>query len=1142
MRNLALVALLFLVASCVKQPDPWKPDGAARSDDLLLGDHRRGDVGAEDLEEPPDDVGDAVSDLPSADLADSVGEVEADLPPVEVADLPADAPESDLFETVEPLDAEADLADSAGEVGADLPPEVVCDDLCEADAAQCSEAGVPQLCVAGESGCLEWVDQGTCDDGNPCTEDFCDVPTGVCKTETASLDGTSCDADGDGCTANDACADGTCLAGVPVSCSDLDALCQVGSCVSLGAQEHVCEAKPAPASTPCEDGDFCTIGEVCDGEGGCQGGIPNSCGLVPDPCQVVSCNPFTEKCKLEAAPNGDSCDDEEPCTVDDECLDGQCVGGPDLCLPRVVSTTTSLAGAIGLAGPPSVIDLGGGRTLVLWRSGDDRVSGRFLDGELSLSYPETHFVDGWVPGPDGCDNVLESVTAASRANGDWVLAMAWKVARVWRWDGNMRCSAAFDYHVTYAAFDRDGQVLQAPQAIGEASELWYDTYKSSGGQIADYECACAKYPSAFPPYLDISFPSPKSVAGGGLTVVAFPDDSFAVVSWDAGSDNGTFHPINALLEAKPGTNVFGAQQLSACVLSGSGEAFLVYRDSEGGAQGVLYENESGASLAAPFPVTNAVAGELDTPTCVGLPGDDAAVTVSHCDVLLGCDIGLQVVEPAAATAGEEVAVHPPDDGAQTVARRPLSMGSLGFGLLWSDDPFGGLPSRVRLRRYQNSGDPAGAAKALSPEETAPHYWPEGLWTGAGIVAAWAREQSGLRKVVFRAVDDGGLPLTGSRERRVARTTVGDQARGAGVELPDGDYVVVWESENLPGGLGRDIALRRFAPDGTPVGEETRVNETTLGDQVEPGVACDPETGTLLVTWTHPGGDGSTDIRGRLVPLDGSPMGDELAISPATQNPEAEYRSTPVRLADGRWVVTYTGWTSQGYLEDIFMGLFDGSGQSLLPPEKQRVNYTRGQRQDHASTVALPGTSAFVTASARYAESGWKPLHVSVRRLDVGQDNSLSGTPPANDIVLAETGEPEDPAIVTNGNLLLVCWKSGSAVPCQALTPDLQFVGGTFNVEWAGAPARVALANLGTDGVAVSYEQTGSDEEGLGIVLARRGYDGTVLEPSVLANWTGADDQGGPFVVPLSLAELLVVGWTSQGQDGSGAGVYQRVLE
>lgn len=109
--------------------------------------------------------------------------------------------------------------------------------------------------------------------------DECHVPYGRLENSACVYDprpkGASCD-DGDACAEDDVCdGQGTCN-GTAITCDEPpDIFCWVspGTC-SNGA----CGYSPKPAGSPCHDGYSCTINDVCDGKGVCEG--------VPDPaCQ-----------------------------------------------------------------------------------------------------------------------------------------------------------------------------------------------------------------------------------------------------------------------------------------------------------------------------------------------------------------------------------------------------------------------------------------------------------------------------------------------------------------------------------------------------------------------------------------------------------------------------------------------------------------------------------------------------------------------------------------------------------------------------------------------------------------------------------------------------------------------------------------
>jgi hypothetical protein len=172
----------------------------------------------------------------------------------------------------------------------------------------------PNDCTSGDS-CVE----GECvvgaplelDDGNDCTDDACVEGEVV---HTALLKG-ECD-DGDECTTNDSCVEGTCTGGGVVECAAgpcaTDAVCVSG---------EGCVDSLAPADTPCDaDDNVCTL-DTCDAAGSCEAtGEVDSCQVesAEGPCWTWVCNPDTG-CMTAGFTAGGECNDNDPCTYGDSC-------------------------------------------------------------------------------------------------------------------------------------------------------------------------------------------------------------------------------------------------------------------------------------------------------------------------------------------------------------------------------------------------------------------------------------------------------------------------------------------------------------------------------------------------------------------------------------------------------------------------------------------------------------------------------------------------------------------------------------------------------------------------------------------------------------------------------------------------------
>ncbi len=1018
-----------------------------------------------------------------------------------------------------------------------------CEAACQ---GKCDDGGTDGACLCGG-----------CDDGNVCTADACNPQTDLCEFDSAAMDSTLCNADDDGCTEGDHCQDGQCMVGMPVACNDLDGNCLVGHCLSSAPDTYSCEAQVAPVGTLCDDSDFCNIGEQCDDAGNCGGGVPYTCGLDAEACQEVICNPFTQKCQVAALADGTSCDDEELCTQLDLCSAGICVGTQDACIPRTLSTETGLSGTAKESGPPNLAYLGMGRALATWKSGSNRVSGRFVDSQLSLSYPERVFLDNWEPVDEVCDVLLGKTAVAARSDGKWLMALAQKSARVWLSEGNYRCNGAWTIRYSIAGFDRDGQNISGPQALSYTPpNLYYGTELSNGGTIYDSECGCARYPSNFPSWIDVDFPNISTLPDGAVAAVAYADDSFGIAYWQEVNNQGYYQPVSGNFEPLPAVGLGNAINIQMCVSPAKDVALLVYADGDGDLAGRFLDHDAGDVLSDTFAISTVAPGKLSRTTCAGLEDGSFVITNANCPAPYDCDTTLQLVADDGTVLGDDVELHLNDTGEQLAMAGPVVYPDGRYVVVYHDDPYGGVFPRVKSRTYSGDLMPQGAARQISADENLANFAPVARLVAGNLMAAWWRTYLGATDVVFRTLDTNGDPVLGAPEVVANSVTAGTQGAGAGVELANAEFALVWQAEGLVGGMGYDIALRRFGPTGVALGPEIRVNTSTVGDQMDPGIAYHSATDTLLVTWQHEAGDGSTDIRGRRLSADGIPKADEFQVSLVTPEPEDEYRATPVFLADGTFVVSYTGWSSPGYLEDIFAQFFANDGTPMevtgTPPlvsGKVRMNYGRGDRQDHSDLVAIPGTKSFVSVSAKYTESNWAPMSITARKLTLTVDGesglfTLVSSPDNGDTLVTDQGNPEDPTIITDGDILLICWKALNFLHCQPLTFDMQFAGSAFTVDPRGYAKFPKLAAQGANHFLLTYDQMPGYGDGdlRGVVLQQFDGSGTLLENAIIANLTVAGDQSRAFPIPHTRADLTLVGWTSNGQDGDGDGIVFRVLE
>jgi len=252
-------------------------------------------------------------------------------------DTPEVAEPKDTTETVEPKDTIDTLA-----------PDVC---IPECNEKNCGDDGCGGTCgeCTGGTWCegLETCQEGVCvqgqapdcDDGNPCTEDGCDVEAPKCTHILKDLDDLVvedclCDTDedcepledGNLCNGTLVCdleaETPTCKVDDPtvVVCDELPdgahTDCNVPVC---DPDTGACLAVAANEGLGCEDGDLCTEGEVCV-EGLCADGVQKSC----DDANECTDDVCTAGVGCEYGPGGEG----EPCDGGD----GVCVAGI-CCIP-----------------------------------------------------------------------------------------------------------------------------------------------------------------------------------------------------------------------------------------------------------------------------------------------------------------------------------------------------------------------------------------------------------------------------------------------------------------------------------------------------------------------------------------------------------------------------------------------------------------------------------------------------------------------------------------------------------------------------------------------------------------------------------------------------------------------------------------
>lgn len=376
---------------------------------------------------------------------------------------------------------------------------------------------------------------------------------------------------------------------------------------------------------------------------------------------------------------------------------------------------------------------------------------------------------------------------------------------------------------------------------------------------------------------------------------------------------------------------------------------------------------------------------------------------------------------------------------------------------------------------------------------------------------------------------GGEALKLDGEFQVNTSSSGTQADAdVGIDK-DGNFVVVWETNHDAFlGLGRNVYFQKFDSDGKKLGNETRVNQTTLGYQDDAQIAMHTD-GSFLVVWESLGQDGSGNaIYARTFNADGTASGNEFLVNSFTNGEQGD---PDVALAgDGSFVIAWEsyGQESGNNSLGVFAQRFDAAG-TKLGSEFQVNQYVAGNQDD--VMIASSDEGDFVVVWESWGQDG-SGNGVYGRRYDsegvaLGDEFRVSSH---------TTGSQDDLGLDMDhyGNFVIV-WESygqdgsSNGVYAQRYADDGTKQGGEFlvNTETIGSQEDVAVAMDSHGNFMITWSSYGQDGSGWGIYSQQYGAGGRTIGNEIQVNTTTSGNQRWSSIA-LNEAGNAVVVWDGKG--------------
>lgn len=835
-----------------------------------------------------------------------------------------------------------------------------------------------------------------------------------------------------------------------------------------------------PLGSDCDDGDPCS-GAVCFAAGGCN----------------------------LTAVSGPSCDNGDPCTSDDYCSEGVCVAGPTVCTEDRVTVTPDMGTGGSVA--PMVGALPGGGYVVHYSevqntpSSRRLMSARVTDGHGSRVAQKTHTVP--LPTHFAPYNIASRPVFAG--NGRYAVLTSDLISRP-------ACNCAcHNSNFRLRRFTLEGDpvddVLAAVisqvncMSYGRASNIRLDLAALSDDSYGVFE--------AYSYTTTIGQPgAPQAIR---YRVVDATMQTGATVNLVAGG-------------ARSNTMAWEARVIP----DGSDTILVAWAGSDGLTVFAQRFTKTGATVDSD-PI--AVATTTSAVTAVRAAGfvNGRFVVAWEADGLDGSGVGVraQRFDGNANPLGVAIVAT----GATVGDQRLGGIGAFGtFGFVVAYRDTSDVTPAQRAQRFGPSGAALGAPIAINARATAGSRAAEvEVLDGDEWVVAWTDDADVTWTRRFTA--DGELAPRVA-ERRASTTYVGGQGESQAARAGDGDVMIVYSTSFYPG-LGTEIAARVVDTEGVEVRGEQLVNTFLTGPQKEPTVAGGPDR--FAVAWTSDDEDGSSveGVIARLFDGAGAPLGEAFIVPEATasfqQQPSAAMTGT------GAWMVAWNGYSAaSGSLSDVYGRIFDASGAAVTGDLV--INAHLGGPQERPAVAAIPFADAFIVAwQSRNQDGDGDGIYLR----KVGADGEmLSPELRAN---TTTAGDQRRPAIaIAQDNRFAVCWTTPAGLLteliCQHFSTTTMAPQGAevaIRTDLAGSRQDARVAFLPSGRLYVAYATEGLDHDGFAVEVTQLNNLGARVAPRFVSNryWDG--HQQAAWVVPAD--DRVLVGWTSDGQDGDGLGVYFR---
>ena len=449
----------------------------------------------------------------------------------------------------------------------------------------------------------------------------------------------------------------------------------------------------------------------------------------------------------------------------------------------------------------------------------------------------------------------------------------------------------------------------------------------------------------------------------------------AALAAGAGLSPAVLAKAPAGAEFRVNTYTTNSQYFAAVAMDADGDFVVAWSgEGDGDTTGIYARryNAAGVAQGNEFRVNTRTAGNQQLPA-VAMDADGDFVVAWEGSVPAGRipngDIYAQRYNAAGVAQGVEFLVNTYTTGNQVAPAIALDTDG-DFVIVW-DGP-GGAGEGIYAQRYNAAGQAQGSEFRVSTTTAVdPRNAAIAISADGDFVVAWVRDgddpaapsSGGIYAQRFDAA--GGMQ---GGEFRVNTYTTGIQSEPAVATDADGNFVVVWNSQQLDDptvSTGFSVHAQRYDAAGAAQGAEFRVNTHTTGSQSNSAISLDAD-GDFVVSWQSYGQDSanSNGVYAQRYNAAGVAQGSEVRVN--THTTGSQSNSAIALDADGDFVISWHSSPQDGNGYGVYAQRYNAAG--VAQGSEFRVNTLTTNNQNF-SAIAMDADGDFVVSWQSNGQDG-----------------------------------------------------------------------------------------------------------------------------------------------------------------------------